>query len=71
MNELFYADHNYLIGKTADKQLIRNIKRSKTKSDWRELGKQLGNTEKVSFIIPAKNKRQAERTFGLKTKRLS
>ncbi|WP_088049807.1 hypothetical protein [Virgibacillus dakarensis] len=73
-NDLYYADTAHLLGVTSDKRLMRNIKRSTKADTWRIIGEQRkasGKILAVKYLIPAKDKRQAERRFNVEARKLA
>jgi hypothetical protein len=76
-NELFFSDSEYLIGKTADREKIRKIYRSRRGSSWVLIGKGwakgIAHTDRNAqyiYRIPIDERRKAERLFGVKAKKV-
>lgn len=77
MNDLFYSDERYLLGKTNDRAKIRNIKRTNKGKTWRHIGyewepgvKKYEEYATFLYHIPIKQRRSAERFFGVEARRL-
>lgn len=74
-NELWKLETGYIAGYTEDKDLIKRIKRYKTKKGWHVMAEYFNlktNSNKriaVQFKIPAEQRRSAERMFQTKLKK--
>ncbi|MBN9653877.1 hypothetical protein J0K78_06330 [Halobacillus sp. GSS1] len=76
-NDLFYSNKRQLIGSTDERTLIRNIKRSNKAKTWKDVGrswdagvKQSDRNATYLYLIPAKERRKAERFFGVTARKL-
>ena len=70
-NQLWKIETGYIAGYTEDRDLIRRIKRYKTKNDWRIMADYfyLDRLKAVQFRIPIEQRRSAERMFAVKLER--
>lgn len=76
-NDLFFSDGRQLIGSTGKRTLIRNITRSNKSKTWKNVGRSWAPGIKYSdhnatylYLIPAKERRKAERFFGVTARKL-
>ncbi|WP_010094472.1 hypothetical protein [Ornithinibacillus scapharcae] len=65
-NELWRLEVGWLAAYTTDRQVVKNIKRSN--KDWKVMAEYMinGKIKATQFKIPVKDRRQAERRFGVK-----
>lgn len=67
-NQLWRLETGYIGGYTEDRDLIRRIKRYKSKNDWRIMADYFRGNRLigVQFKIPIEQRRPAERMFNVK-----
>lgn len=69
-NELWKLETGYIAGYTEDKDLIKRIKRYKTKKGWHVMAEYFNlKRTAVQYKIPAEQRRSAERMFQTKLKK--
>lgn len=67
-NELWRLETGFIAGYTEDKDLIKRIRRYKTKKDWYVMAEYYKNGKRfgIQFKIPIEQRRPAERMFQVK-----